>query len=249
LDFFDHEAQQVLALFEVQVVERGDDSLGEGGDATAELVVLGEGLMLFDEAAALGFEGVASLVDFTGASAKLGQVDEVGLVAVDETAVLGLDRFGLAVETAELLGDDLIVGHGCSGSHRVFAGRQHFGSHERVANLVEDEGVEGVGSDVALRAAAVLAAGSEGIVVAAVVVTVPVGVGLLRRRPLVAGHRDAAVSAADQAAQQERPGLGSSGTEVGVASSDLGGGFEDGVIEYGGHGDGDPLLFGSGPLT
>ena len=27
---------------------------------------------------------------------------------VDETAVLGLDRFGLAVETAELLGDDLI---------------------------------------------------------------------------------------------------------------------------------------------
>ena len=59
-------------MIEVQVVERGDDSLGEGGDATAELVVLGEGLMLFDEGATLLFEGVASLVDFTGASAKLG---------------------------------------------------------------------------------------------------------------------------------------------------------------------------------
>jgi len=165
-----------LALIEVQVVERGDDSLGEGGDATAELVVLGEGLMLFDEGATLGFEGTASLVDFTGASAKLGQVDEVGLVEVDETAVLGLDRFGLSVETAELLGDDLIVRHGCSGRHRVFASRQHFGSHERVANLVEDEGVEGIGSDVALRAAAVLAARSEGIVVAAVVVAMPCAV-------------------------------------------------------------------------
>ena len=70
------------------------------------------------------------------------------------------------------------------------------GCGERGADLVEHELVEGVGADVAFRAAAVLAAGAQRVVVAAVVVAVP---GAVAAAHLVAVGADAADTAFDQA--------------------------------------------------
>ena len=54
----------------------------------------------------------------------------------------------------------------------MFAGEEHVGSRECLADVVEHEGVELVGADVAFGAAALLPAGAEWVVVAAVVVAV-----------------------------------------------------------------------------
>src|SRR6478735_1417444 len=71
----------------------------------------------------------------------------------------------------------------------LFAGQQPLGVGDRGADVVEHEGVEGVGADVAFGAAVLFAAGAQGVVVAAVVVTVP---GAVTPAHLVAVGADAA---------------------------------------------------------
>src|SRR5437870_4721194 len=78
----------------------------------------------------------------------------------------------------------------------------------RWADLFEGEGGGRVGADVALRAVSLVAAGAEGIVVAAVVVAVKAAVAAAH---LVADGADAAGAALDEAAQKQSSGLGAAG--------------------------------------
>ena len=59
-DLLDHQAQQLLALGEVEAVEGGEDPLGEGADALAQPVVLGEGVVLVGQGVALLGGGAAA---------------------------------------------------------------------------------------------------------------------------------------------------------------------------------------------
>ena len=54
VDLFDEEAQQLLFLVEVEVVDDAADPVGEVVDAAAELVVAGERCALFGEAGSFG---------------------------------------------------------------------------------------------------------------------------------------------------------------------------------------------------
>ena len=58
-------------------------------------------------------EGLAPLVDFGGAPVELVELDETGLVDVDEAAVLGGGGVGFALESGQLLVKDLVIGIGC----------------------------------------------------------------------------------------------------------------------------------------
>jgi hypothetical protein len=59
-DLLDHQAQQLLALGEVEAVEGGEDPLGERADALPQPVVLGEGVVLVGEGVALLGDGAAA---------------------------------------------------------------------------------------------------------------------------------------------------------------------------------------------
>src|SRR4029453_1084521 len=133
------------------------------------------------------------------------------------------------------------------GAHRegLFAGGEHLGAQQRGADLVEHERVEGVGTDVAFGAAPVVPAGFDRVVVAAVVVAVP---GAVAAAPVVAVRADPADPAFDQATQQPLPGFGPARAPLAVVAADPPGGLEGGLIDDGGHRDGDPVLTGAGDL-
>ena len=96
-DLLDHQAQQLLALGEVEAVERGEDPLGERADALPQPVVLGEGVVLVGQGVALLGDGVPAGVEFLDAALQFDQVDQPGLVAVDQATAFGLGGLGLAV--------------------------------------------------------------------------------------------------------------------------------------------------------
>ena len=159
-DFVDDEAQQFLALIEVEAVEGCGGSFGEGADALTKPVVLGQLVALVGEGLALVVDAGASGVEFSGSALHLDELDEPGLVEVDEPVAFGEGGVGPAVEAGQLGGEQFIVGCRGAGGDGVFAGEEHVGAQQRVADLVEDEGVELVGANVPFGAAAVLAAGT-----------------------------------------------------------------------------------------
>ena len=64
-DFLDGEAEELLALFEAEVVDDGEDVVGEVGDAGVEVVVAGQ-------VVALGGEGVVALLEVVAAAVDVG---------------------------------------------------------------------------------------------------------------------------------------------------------------------------------
>src|SRR5262245_66104219 len=166
------------------------------------------------------------MVDVGGAALHLGQVDQPGLVEVDEAAPFGGGVVQMAVQAGEFGGEQFVVGGGCVGSHGLFAGEEHVGACQGVADLVEDEGVERVGADVAFRAAVLGPAGADDVVVATVVVAVP---GAVASAHPVAVGADRAGAAFDQAPQQPVAGLGPAWAPFAVVAADVGGG-EEGVL-------------------
>jgi len=96
-DLLDHQAQQLLALLEVEAVEGGEDLLGEGADPVAQPVVGGERVALVGERLALFGDDAAASVEFLDAALQFDQVDQPGLVAVDQATAFGLGGLGLAV--------------------------------------------------------------------------------------------------------------------------------------------------------
>jgi hypothetical protein len=102
VDVFDEEAEQGLSLGEVEGVDHGQDAGGEVADAAAELVVAGQLLALRGEGVAAVGEVEPALLDLGGAALQLGQLDEAGLVEVDEAAAFGVGGLELAVQAGQL---------------------------------------------------------------------------------------------------------------------------------------------------
>jgi hypothetical protein len=127
----------------------------------------------------------------------------------------------------------------------LLAGGQQVRVQQGGADLVEDEGVERVGADVAFRAAFVRSAGLDRVVVAAVVVAVP---GAVAAAHLVAVHPDAAGAALDQAAQHPLAWLGAARAPFVVVAGDPGDRRERVFVHNGRYGDRDPLIAGAGYL-
>jgi hypothetical protein len=66
---------------------------------------LGEGVVLVGQGVALLGDGAAADVEFLDAALRLDQVDQPGLVAVDQATMFGRGGLGLAVQPAELGGE------------------------------------------------------------------------------------------------------------------------------------------------
>src|SRR4051794_40019104 len=127
----------------------------------------------------------------------------------------------------------------------LLAGGEHVGAQQRGADLVEHERVEGVGTDVAFGAVPVVPAGFDRVVVAAVVVAVP---GAVAAAPVVTVRADPADPALDQATQQPLAGFGPAWAPLAGVAADSPGRLEGGLVNDGGHRDGDPVLAGAGDL-
>ncbi len=245
LDVVDEQPEQLLLLGVVEVVDDGADAGGEPLDAASELVppcqvraLAGEGVALCEEISLAGGDG-------GGAALELGHVDQVGLEQVDQPVVLGAGGVEFAVQPGQLGGEQLVVGDRGVHGDSVLSGEQQGRVEQGGVDLGEHELVEGIGTDVALGAAAVLAAGPQRVVVVAVVVPVP---GAVAAAHLVAAGAHAAGPAFDQAAQQPGPGLGAARVPLAVVGADLAGGLEDLLADQGRAADRDPLVAGPGHL-
>ncbi|GEM_PF-3093460 len=97
-------------------------------------------------------------VDPAGSSLQIGQFHETDLVEVGETTRFCGGRLELALEPGELGAEQLVVGCRTVGGECARVDEEHVRSQQCSPHLVEDEGIELVSSDVALRATAVLAA-------------------------------------------------------------------------------------------
>ena len=216
VDVLDQQPQQLLPLKTVELVCHVADLPGEVGDAAPEQVPVGERGALGGEGVTSGLLVTQACGDFAGAAVQLGQVDEPGLVEVGQPASFGCGGVDLAVEAGELGGEQLVVGDRGGDRDGLLTGQQHAGLGERGPDLAEDVLVERVGADVALGAAAILAAGAQGVVVAAVVVAVP---GAVAAAHLVAVGADAAGPAFDQALEQPFAGFGAARAPFGIVVS------------------------------
>ena len=122
---------------------------------------------------------------------------------------------------------------------RLFAGQQLVGVGDRGADVVEHEGVERVGADVAFGAAVLFAAGAQRVVVAAVVVAVP---GAVAAAHLVAVGADTANTAFDKAFEQPLAGFGAARAPLAVVGGDAAGGLEQLIGDDPGAVDRDPFV-------
>jgi IstB-like ATP binding protein len=201
-DLVDDQAEQALALVEVEAVERLGHAFGEAGQALAQPVAFGELASFGSQTDLLVGELLAASVDLGGAALDLGELKQPGLVKVDQPAAFGLGGVDLAFQAGKLSSEQLVVGGGPPDGDGTFAGQQHLRAQQHGADLVEHERVELVGADVALGAAAVLAAGAQRVVVAAVVVAVP---GAVAAAHLVAVDADLAAAARPGRVAARRP--------------------------------------------
>ena len=120
----DHQRQQLLPLRPVELVDNFADLPGEVGDP-AEQVPAGERGPLGGEAVTPGLLVTQPGGDFAGAAVQLGQVDEPGPVQVGQPASLGRGGADLAVEAAELGGEQLVAGDRGADRDRLLTGQKH----------------------------------------------------------------------------------------------------------------------------
>ena len=92
--FLDHGSEQLLALVEVQAVEGGDRPLGERTDPLAQAVVLGERIPLLGKGLVLLGDAASPAIEFLGPALQLHELDQPGLVEVEQPAALGLGGLG-----------------------------------------------------------------------------------------------------------------------------------------------------------
>jgi len=239
LDVFDEQAQQLLFLDVVEGVDDGVDAGGEVVHAAAELVVTGERGSFVGEAGSLVLQLFSAGGDFGGAALQFGQFDEPALVEVDEAVPFGVGGVELAVQPGQFGAEQFVVGDRGVQRDGLLSGQQLVGVGNRGADVVEHEGVQRVGADVAFRAAAGFAARADGVVVAAVVVAVP---GAVAAAHLVAVGADTANTAFDKSFEQPGAGFGAARAPLGVVGGDSGGGLEQLVGDDAGAVDGDPFV-------
>ncbi len=100
VDVFDQQPQQLLSLGAVELVD--------------DFAAVTPGLLVTPPGG-----------DFAGAAVQLGQVDEPGLVQVGQPASLGRGGADLAVEAAELGGEQLVAGDRGADRDRLLTGQKH----------------------------------------------------------------------------------------------------------------------------
>lgn len=127
-DVFDDQAEQALALVEVEAVERLGDALGEAGQALAEQVAFGQLDSFGGKTGLLVGELPAAGVDLGGPPPDLGERKQPGLVEVDQPAAFTLGGVELALQAGELGGEQLVVGGGLAGGDGSLAGEQDLGA-------------------------------------------------------------------------------------------------------------------------
>ena len=186
--------------------------------------------------------------DLAGPTLKLGESDQVSLVQVGEAPTLRVGGFELPANALQLGVEQLVGGKGPSPGECGLAGQEQLGAQQGGLHLVEDEGVERVGSDHGFPTAAVGAASLDGVVVGAAVVAGLV-VRVLARSLLVAEQPDAARPAHDEPPQEEGVGGGVAGGEARVVEDDGLGGGKDLAGDDGGHDHLDPVLAGLADLA
>jgi hypothetical protein len=113
-----------LAAVEVELVEGGEDAFGEAGDAAAQSVLAREVGAAVGEFGVLGGELVSADGERRGAAGKLVEVQQRGLVGVEQPATLELGLLELAFKRGELGADQVVVVGRRGGDHGVFAGEQ-----------------------------------------------------------------------------------------------------------------------------
>ena len=244
--FLDHEAEELLALLEVEPGESGEDPLREGRDAVMQTVLLGQGSALFDQGGALVLEGLPSGIQFLGPPLELQELDETCLVQIDEPTAFRVSGVHLAIESGELCGEKLVVGRRGGRGDGPLARQQDLRTLEHRTHLFEDEGIEGVRADVPFGAAPVLAAGPQRVVIPAVVVTMA---GPIAPAHPVAADPDATRAALEQVAQQPLARLDLAGAPFRVVAAHVLRGLKEIVGDELGHGDGNPLLAGPAHLA
>ena len=116
LDVFDEQLQELLPLGGVKLIDDGSDAGGEVPDAVAEPVAAGQVGAFGGQAGPFVLEFALPCGDRGGATVQFGQVDQPGLVEVDQPVVLAAGGLELAVQAGELGGEQLVAGGG--GVHR-----------------------------------------------------------------------------------------------------------------------------------
>ena len=127
-DLLDDQAEQSLALVEVERVDSVGGLLGEVGDALAEAVADGELVALGCELGLLGLELAAATVELGCSTVEFEHVDVTGLVEVGDPSALGGCLFDAAGEAGELGVEDLVVRGRLPGDECAFAGEQDVGA-------------------------------------------------------------------------------------------------------------------------
>ena len=98
-----------MAAVEVEFVKRGEDAFGEAGDASAQPVLACEVGAAVGEFGVLGGELVSPGGERRGATGELVEVEQRGLVGVEQPAALELGLLELAFERGELGADEVVV--------------------------------------------------------------------------------------------------------------------------------------------
>jgi hypothetical protein len=123
VDLLDNQAEQVLFLIKIEVVDGGHDPVGEVTDAAAELIVAGELVAFGGQGVAAVGEMVSAGVDVSGAALEFGQLDQTGLVEVGQPAPFGVDGLLFAVQACQLGRQQFVVGGGNVDGDGLFAGQ------------------------------------------------------------------------------------------------------------------------------
>jgi hypothetical protein len=158
-DVFDQQPQELLFLGGVELVDGAADPVGEVVHSAAELVAVRERGSFVGEAGAFGLQFAVSRGDLGGAALKFCQVDEPGLVEVDEAASFGFGGVDLAVQACQFGAQELVVGDRGGYRDGLFTGEELVWLGKCGSDVVEDELVEGGGAYVAFGAAALLPTG------------------------------------------------------------------------------------------
>ncbi|MCA1696222.1 MAG: hypothetical protein LC749_16715 [Actinobacteria bacterium] len=122
LDPLDEKAHESLALGEVELIDGGRNPLGEALDPVTQAVVGGELVALGDQLVTLVSQTLVTFIDVVGPPRELGRVEHAGLVEVGDAPAFRPGRLDAPVETAQLAGEQLVVGARAAGGHGCLAG-------------------------------------------------------------------------------------------------------------------------------
>jgi hypothetical protein len=131
-DFLDEQPQELLLLDGVELVNHAADPFGEVVDSAVDLVAAGQGRALLSESGAFRLQLAMAGGDISGPPLQLSQLDQPGLVKVDEASLLRVGGVDLAVQASELGGEQLIVRDRCGDGDAVFTGQQQLGLQQRL---------------------------------------------------------------------------------------------------------------------